>query len=156
MQFDFEIEYKKGKENKADDALSRLPLVKLAAMTLSTMKTNLLKLIMKIWDNDEELTTLIQALKEKGTEITNYTFICDQLRRKERLVVGPDKQLRKDILQLWHDAPAGGHSGIDNTYRRLTTLFWWKETREEVQNYVKTCDICQRHKYDNALYPRLL
>lgn len=47
MQYDFSIKYKKGKENKVVDAFSILPLVELAAMTLSTVKTDLLKMIMQ-------------------------------------------------------------------------------------------------------------
>jgi len=45
MQFYFIIEYKKGKESTVVDALSRLPLVELAALTLSTVKTDLLEMI---------------------------------------------------------------------------------------------------------------
>lgn len=85
------IDYKKGKENKAVDALSRLPLIKLAVMTLSIMKIDLLELVMKSWDKDEELTILIQAIKEKGAEVNKCTFIHGQLRRKGKLVVGPDQ-----------------------------------------------------------------
>ncbi|OIT20080.1 hypothetical protein A4A49_39442 [Nicotiana attenuata] len=135
--FDHHIPLLEGKENKVADALSRLPMIEMAAMTLSTMKTNLLDLIIKSWEKDAELKSVIQTLKEKGGEVDKYTFIQDQLRKKGRLVVGPDQQLRKDIIKLWHDAPAGGHSGRENTYRRLSTLFWWKNMREEVQQHVK-------------------
>lgn len=47
MQYDFIIEYKKGKKNKVADALSKLPLVELAALTFSTIKTGLLSQIMR-------------------------------------------------------------------------------------------------------------
>lgn len=75
MQYDFEIEYKKGKENKVADALSRLPLVELFAMTLSTVRSNLLEAIMKSWDLDEELKATIQTLKNKEVNEAGYTFI---------------------------------------------------------------------------------
>lgn len=71
-------------------------------------------------------------------------------------MVGPDLALRREILQLWHNSTIGGHSGIDNTYRRVSSLFYWKRMKEEIQGLVKYCDVCQRHKYDNASYPGLL
>ncbi|OIT22895.1 hypothetical protein A4A49_34336 [Nicotiana attenuata] len=92
LAYDFEIEYKKGKENKAADALSRLPLVKVDAMALSTMKTDLLELIMNSWELDDKLQTLIQSLKEKKDVAKGYTFIHEQLRKNERLAVGPNDQ----------------------------------------------------------------
>nr|XP_009799169.1 PREDICTED: uncharacterized protein LOC104245276 [Nicotiana sylvestris] len=98
MRYDFEIEYKNVKENKAADAPSRLPLVELSAMTLSTVKTELLEAIMKSWELDEELKSTIQALKDRSSNDKGYTFIHGQLRKNGKLVVGPDLPLRKEIL----------------------------------------------------------
>lgn len=50
----------------------------------------------------------------------------------------------------------GGHSGIEQTYRRIASLFYCKGLREDVHTYVNGYDICQRHKYDRSPYPRLL
>lgn len=50
----------------------------------------------------------------------------------------------------------GCHSGVDHTYRRTASLFYWKSMTEKVVNYVKKCDVCQKNKYDSASYPRLL
>lgn len=109
MQYDFEIEYKKGKENKAANALSRLPLVEWSAMTLSTVRTDLLEAITKSWELDEELKSTIQVLKDRCSHDKRYTFIHGQLRKNGKLVVGPDLPLRKKILQLWHSSTIGRH-----------------------------------------------
>lgn len=83
MQYDLIIDYKKGKENKVADALSRLPVVEMDVLTLSTVKTGLLSIIMKSWELDEELLTLTQQLKEgEESTIQRYSFIHDQLRKK--------------------------------------------------------------------------
>ncbi|KAH0644573.1 hypothetical protein KY284_032457 [Solanum tuberosum] len=127
MQFYFIIEYKKGKESTVVDALSRLPLVELAALTLSTVKIDLLEMIKQ-----------------------RYTILHGQLRRPGKLVIGADAQLRSNLIQLWHDTMVGGHSGIENTYKKLTALVYWKGLRDDVHAYVKACDVCQKNKYDNA------
>lgn len=77
--------------------------MKVVATTLSTMKNDLSELIMKSWELDKDLQTLISSLREKRDVAKGYTFIHEQLRKNERLVVGPDDQLRKDILQVWHN-----------------------------------------------------
>lgn len=79
-----------------------------------------------------------------------------QLRKQGKLVAGPDIELRKEILQLWHESPAGGHSGIDNTYMRVSPLFYWKGLKEDVTTWVRNCDVCLKNKYDTAAYPGLL
>ncbi|OIT07640.1 putative mitochondrial protein, partial [Nicotiana attenuata] len=109
MQYDFTIEYKKGKENKAGDALSRLPLLESATMTSSTVRTDLLDMVMQSWDKDPALKRLIQSLKEGNVENKGYTLIHEQQRKNGKLVVGPDAQLRKEIMQLWHGSSVVGH-----------------------------------------------
>lgn len=75
MQYDFEIEYEKGKEDKVVDALSRLPIVEFTDMFLSTVRTKLLEMIMKSLEVDTDLIALIESLKAKGTNEKGYSFI---------------------------------------------------------------------------------
>ncbi|XP_070032723.1 uncharacterized protein [Nicotiana tomentosiformis] len=81
-QFDFEIQYKKGKENKVADALSRLPTIEIAALTLSSVRIDLLQTIKDNWNTDPELTTLIQQLQAHKEEVKRYSYITQQLRIK--------------------------------------------------------------------------
>lgn len=62
------------------------------------------------------------------------------------MVIGLDAQLKKNIMHLWHDSPTGGYSSIEQTYRRISSLFYRKGIWEDVHIYVKDCDIYQRHK----------
>lgn len=45
---------------------------------------------------------------------------------------GNNPVLRKAIIHLWHDGPIGGRSVMDNTQRRLATLFCWKGLEDDV------------------------
>lgn len=50
MQFDFEIDYKKGRENKADDSLSRLPTAEVFMISLAPTDPSLLQRIKNSWE----------------------------------------------------------------------------------------------------------
>lgn len=72
------------------------------------------------------------------------------------MVVRDEPTLKKGILLIWHEKPVGGHLGIENTYKRISNLFYWKGLKEDVTMLVRQCATCQRSKYDSAAYPGLL
>ena len=41
------------------------------------------------------------------------------------LVVPPDEELRRKILQILHDAPTAGHPGRDETFTQVSHAYWW-------------------------------
>lgn len=156
MPFDYSIEYKKGVENKVVDALSRVTGAELLALVISPTNTDLFQAIVDSWHSDPELTQLIAYLQVNPDSHRQFTWLQGQLRRKGKLVIGKVKSLRNDIISLWHDGPLGGHSGVEATLKRLLTLFYWKNMRTEVKDFIQRCDVCQKNKSDLAAYPGLL
>ena len=39
---------------------------------------------------------------------------------------------------------AGGHLGRDKTYHKIAECFYWKLLWNDVKEYVRTCEVCQR------------
>ena len=53
---------------------------------------------------------------------------------------------RLSVMRAFHDHPASGHPGIENTFKSLADHFYWPKMKESVHHYVSTCDACQRNK----------
>ena len=64
MGYDYDISYKKGKENLVADALSRMNSAKLMVMAVFGISSELMSKIEKSWDTDEELQSLISQLHQ--------------------------------------------------------------------------------------------
>ena len=62
MGYDYDICYKKGKENLVADALSRVKAGELLVLAVSGISSDLMEEIQKSWDTDEELQQLISQL----------------------------------------------------------------------------------------------
>ncbi|XP_019240554.1 PREDICTED: uncharacterized protein LOC109220546 [Nicotiana attenuata] len=154
LPFDFEIQYKKGKENVAADSLSRVTGAELMSLMVSSVQTDLCKEIHNSWVQDPELSQLINSLQASPKK--HFTGINNQLRRKGKLMVGNDMELRTKLLQLWHSSTSGGHSGVDATTRKVMAYFYWKGIRNDVLNFVRNCSACQRNKYDTSASAGLL
>lgn len=50
----------------------------------------------------------------------------------------------------------GGHSGRDVTHQRVKNIFYWKGMIKDIQQYIRSCSVCQQCKYDTSAYPGLL
>ena len=155
MGFQFDIQYRSGKENVATDALSRLPSAQLLAMALSSVQSDLLETIQHSYALDAHLQEVLTQLQQ-GNTVGKYSLLDGMIRRKGKLVVRPNEGLRQQLLQWMHDSPFGGHSGRQATLKRLQRLFYWKVMTKSVHQFIRRCVICQSCKPDSSAYPGLL
>jgi Reverse transcriptase (RNA-dependent DNA polymerase)./Integrase core domain. len=63
-----------------------------------------------------------------------------------RLILPPDPDLRKRVMQACHDSVFSGHLGKAKTLNLCTRLFHWPGINKDVENYVKSCRTCQSVK----------
>lgn len=153
---DYTIEYKRGTENKAADALSRISSSKLFSLAVSSVHSTLGEEVQLSWAMDPNIQKLITEVQRNPQSHPHYSWSHDQLRRKGRLVVGSDPQLRSKIMQWLHTSAQGGHSGVEATYQRVKSLFFWSGMKTDIATFIKRCPTCQRCKYETAAYPGLL
>nr|GEX30991.1 retrotransposable element Tf2 [Tanacetum cinerariifolium] len=77
-------------------------------------------------------------------------------KRKGKVVVRNDLELRKELAQHFHDEAIGGHSGAHVTMKKLRSLLYWKGLKKMVKQMIRDCNACQRHKPDLSAYPGLI
>lgn len=152
MGYDFEITYKKGCDNVAADALSRLQSTSLSAMTLMSFQPVFLTRIQHSWVGDVDVQHTITALQQQQGP-SSFSWDGTLLKRKGKLVVGNDAQLKHDIIAACHESPMGGHSGIHATHQRLKSMFYWKGQTKAVRQLVRHCQVCQQVKTETVAYP---
>lgn len=126
MGYDYDLVFRKGSSNTVADALSRRPIAALHALTV--LESGLLQQIKQSWLQDPAAIHLIHKTKDKQTDPnhTKYTWQSGELRRKGRLVVGHDQALRKLLLHHFHSSSTGGHSGMEATMKRISSVVYWK------------------------------
>ena len=56
------------------------------------------------------------------------------------------KELQEEVLRLHHDTPTSGHFGVTKTMDMVGRHFWWPKMKSTVEEYIRTCDSCQRYK----------
>ena len=59
---------------------------------------------------------------------------------------GPTEEEKGKILQEFHQLPTGGHLGMNRTFKRIKLFPSWPGMKQEIENYVKHCETCQKNK----------
>ena len=63
------------------------------------------------------------------------------------VIVIPDVRVIKvRILKGLHDAAYAGHVGGRRTVKNVARVYWWPGMYNEICEYVKGCEVCQRNK----------
>ena len=76
----------------------------------------------------------------------NITVENDLLLYKNRWYILNDANIKKRILYDNHDSKLVGSFGIFKTLEHLKQNYHWPKIAEEVQNYVRSYNTCQRDK----------
>lgn len=142
-EFDKEIRYRPGKYNEVADALSRNPVLNLAAISDVSLN-EYTQAIIQGYETDDEIQKTIRMIREGS----NGPFqLKDRLLyRGSALVVPNDEALKKMILHEAHNSPTAGHFGARRTYAQVQLRFWWPHMRDELEDYIRQCPECQKNK----------
>lgn len=170
-QFEFDIQYIRGKTNSAADALSRypdIPMIETLSVTGSetrmSMNEDLKRKIVEGYPSDEEFGHIYEILlhrRETPPDLHHHIqhFTIDEglllyraTKGEEfvRICIPAQGTLRKDLIGQCHDGPTAGHFGAFKTYEMLARSFYWNRMIKTVKRYVATCDVCQRSKPTNV------
>jgi hypothetical protein len=114
--YDYEIIYKKGKDNVVADALSQKYEEEGSLFSLSFIVPDWLQAVRQEWLQDPKSLHLIQQLQSKALAPPGYFWLQDELRYKGHLYLSKQSKLKSTILFELHATPTMGHSGFTKTY----------------------------------------
>jgi hypothetical protein len=151
----YKIQYKKGLENKAADALSRQEThEEVQAISVSTPRW--LEIVIEGYANDDQAQSLLKELALTGTNDKGYSMVDGVIRYKGRVWLGHHTEAHRAVMLALHASGLGGHSGIKATYNKIKALFAWPGMKEDISKYISTCEVCAKAKSEHCRLPGLL
>ncbi|CAI5460568.1 unnamed protein product [Closterium sp. Yama58-4] len=135
--FHYRIEYKPGVRNPADP-LTR-PSCQLASLTVTAGHPLLTALFEHGYTVDPDFT----AQPPAGAEVQGSVYIR---KGTARIWVPAYRPLRQLLLSEAHDVVSAGHFGADKTVKTLSRTYYWPGLAADVEDYIRSCDTCQRTK----------
>jgi hypothetical protein len=149
LGYDFEIVYKKGKQNVVVDALSiKDEDVVEFLCAISIIQPDWIIEARDEWKDEKKVWTLIQRLQQDSGASYTFTWKNDSLWYIDHLYLCKNSQLKQNVLLELHTSPVGGHSRFLKTYHRVKKDFFLDGLKTDVQRFVAECLVCQQNKVE--------
>ena len=133
LGYDFEIIYKRGKQNVVADALSRKDEdVEAFLCAISIIQLDWINKAREEWKNDKEVQGLIRKLQQDSSTSNTFSWKNDSLWYKDLLYLCKNSQLKQNILMELHTSPLGGHLGFLKTYHKVKIDFFWDGLKSNI------------------------
>lgn len=153
LQFSFK--YRRGTDNGAADALSRVGHL-LSLDALSVCQPQWLQEVANSYETDADSQDLLQWLALCSPDEQGYELRQGVIRFHDRLWIGANTALQTKLISAFHASVVGGHSGVTATYQRIKKLFAWRGMKQAVEDFVRQCATCQHAKHEHLKTPGLL
>lgn len=153
---DFEIKHRKGADHHVPDALSRLEREGESDME------EIMAIGEEDLEGDEWYQRRIKAVLAKPEKYPDFqvrgnSLYCHRFNPLELILEDEENNtlnwklvvplsMRQYILAESHDRPDAGHLGIVKTYHRVYQQYYWPGMFQDVADYVRSCDVCQKIK----------
>ncbi|UYV83454.1 hypothetical protein LAZ67_23001089, partial [Cordylochernes scorpioides] len=161
MNFDYNIEYKKERDNVLPDYLSRLSLSSHEdydgeVELIASINQDMLAISEEEFLRECSLCPEIIALKEQlakpwsnneYSRLNKYFRLRNDLSVQENLILNEKGKilvpvsLRNELLSFAHKA----HQGIVRTKQRLRESYWWPGMNKDVEDLVTKWWVCKNH-----------
>eukprot|EP01018_Ginkgo_biloba_P022687 Gb_16850 [translate_table: standard] len=128
--YDFEIVYKKGKDNIVEYALSRKE-EEVTLCSMSLVVPSWLEEANQEWKQEPSRRKKIQDL-QGGNYIGEFSWKSNILFYKGRIYLSSHSTLKK-VLEESHSAPIAGHSVFLKTYQRVKQSFYWDGLKKDTK-----------------------
>ncbi|THG92682.1 hypothetical protein EW145_g8625, partial [Phellinidium pouzarii] len=160
-QFDISITHKPGKDIPGADSLSRRPnygtepdeerTLLPNTLFIGRIDVNLHNRIKESQATDQLANTILHAKTLNipspfKFSLDDWTTDSDLLLFRKCIYIPDNKDLKQQILHLFHDLPSFGHPGIFKTTSLIRQHYWWPGLTIFVKNFINGCAACQQMK----------
>jgi hypothetical protein len=88
--------------------------------------------------------------------LKKFEMIENTLFFKKKLWVSESNQLKLNIIREIHDQLVSEHSSIRRTCKYFHKWYYWSQTKQLVERYIRNCHICKKSKISRDKYSELL